>query len=313
MRRLTLLSTVLLMLAAPRVTRAQDVVKWSLGGANPSGYVMTADGSPMTVSGATLSLHSTSAPASGYGSLSSSMRVDTLAGRRVRILADVETRDISTSASIWLRVDSAGRMLVLDNGADQGIRGTTTGPTHLELTLYVPPSATTLVFGLLLSGTGEASARHAAGSETTADTYPAIRLLLGRLGDHHSFLMKPQGASAFVTGGAENPRPLVRVQRDGVGYIAVPAYGGSADGSRDRMARVPALRLKSGRRPVYRFSRATGWSCKFIARSNSPNRGLLRSGSSNGDPSPPTMIAKSSPPPVSMKAASALSASPSPR
>jgi C-terminal processing protease CtpA/Prc len=38
--------------------------------------------------------------------------------------------------------------------------------------------------------------------------------------------MKPQGAAALRTGGAENPRPLVRVQTSGVGYISVPAYSG---------------------------------------------------------------------------------------
>ena len=67
----------------------------------------------------------------------------------------------------------------------------------------------------------------AAGSETAAETYAAIRALLARLGDHHSFLMRPQGAAAFRTGGAENARPQVRVQTDGIGYISVPRMSGS--------------------------------------------------------------------------------------
>ena len=160
----------------------------------------------------------------------------------------------------------------------------------MDVTVYVPKSATTLVFGLLLSGTGEATARNvrivarplvaadtpltpeaqreldsafaivrsgslwrdtvtwsrvepevraiAAGAETAAETYPAIRALLARLGDHHSFLMKPQGATAFRTGGAENPRPLVRVQSDGVGYISVPAYGGADKAAAESYVRV---------------------------------------------------------------------------
>jgi C-terminal processing protease CtpA/Prc len=196
----------------------------------------------------------------------------------VRISADIETKEVSTSASVWIRADSGERMLVLDNGTDQGIRGTTDSPKHMDVTVFVPKSATTLVFGLLVSGSGEATARNvriaarpvatansplapeaqreldaafamvrrgsmwrdtvtwskvepevraiAAGSETASDTYPAIRELLARLGDHHSFLMKPQGAAAFRTGGAQNPRPAVRVQTDGVGYISVPAYSG---------------------------------------------------------------------------------------
>jgi carboxyl-terminal processing protease len=278
MKRPTLLTALLLMLAALRAADAQDVLKWSLGGSQPSGYVMTADGSPMTGAGATLTLRSTASTVSDIGTVTSTMRVDTLSGRRLRISADIETREVSTSASVWLRADSAGKMLALDNGMDQAIKGTTTASRHMDVTLFVPRSATTLVFGLLLSGTGEATARNvrivarpvvpantplppeaqreldsafaivrrgslwrdtvtwsrvepevraiAAGSETAADTHAAIRALLARLGDHHSFLMKPQGAAAFRTGGAENPRPLVRVQTDGIGYISVPAYSG---------------------------------------------------------------------------------------
>lgn len=66
----------------------------------------------------------------------------------------------------------------------------------------------------------------AAGSQSAADTYPALRALLARLGDHHSFLLRPQSAAAFPTEGAANPRARVRVQTAGVGYIAVPAYSG---------------------------------------------------------------------------------------
>lgn len=280
MRQLTLLSIPLLpVLVALQVAQAQDVLKWTLGGSNPSGYVMSADGSPISAGGATLALRSTTSTTSGFGSVNAAVGIDTLAGRRVRISADIETKAVSTGASIWLRADTNGKMLILDNGLDQAIKGTTTTPKHMDVTLYVPSSATTLVFGLLLSGTGEATARNvrimarpivaagtplapeaqreldsaftivrsrslwrdtvtwsrvepdvraiAAGSETAADTYPAIRALLLRLGDHHSFLMKPQGAAAFRAGGAENPRPVIRVQTDGVGYISVPAYSGS--------------------------------------------------------------------------------------
>lgn len=279
MRPFTVLASLLLVLSALRVANAQDVLKWSLSGSKPIGYAVTADGSPMTAAGATLSLRSTIPTVSGFGSLTATTRADTLAGRRVRISADIQTKDVSSSASVWLRADSGGKVLVLDNGADQGIRGTTSSPKHMDVILDVPRSATTLAFGLLLSGTGEATARNvrigavpvaaadtplapeaqreldsafaivrrgslwrdtvtwsrvepevyaiAAGAVTAADTYPAIRALLVRLGDHHSFLMRPQRVAVFRTGGAANALPLVRVQMDGVGYISVPAYSGA--------------------------------------------------------------------------------------
>jgi carboxyl-terminal processing protease len=280
MRQFTLLSIPFLpVLAALQVAQAQGVLKWKLSGSNPSGYVMSADGSPMSAGGATLTLRATTSKTSGFGAVTATLPADTLAGRRVQISADIETKAVAAAASVWLRADSGGEILILDNGLDQGITGTTPTPKHMDVTVNVPSSATTLVFGLLLSGTGEATARNvritarpmvaagiplapaaqreldsaftivrskslwrdtvtwalverdvramAAGSETAADTYPAIRALLARLGDHHSFLIRPQGAAAFRSGGAENPRPDVRVQTDGIGYISVPAYSGA--------------------------------------------------------------------------------------
>jgi hypothetical protein len=275
--RLCHLFSLLPVLTAVQVADGQAVLKWSLAGSNPTAYIMSANGSPMTDEGATLSLQSTSPNVSGFGVATATIIADTLAGRRVRISADIETRDVAKSASLWLRADSGRTMLVLDNGMDRGIRGNS-APSHMDVTVNVPGSATSLWFGLLLSGSGQATARNvritarppvsagaplapeaqreldsafaivrgaslwrdtvtwsavdkdvraiAAGSETAADTYPSIRALLKRLGDHHSFLMQPRGASALRTGGADNPRPLVRVQTRGVGYISVPAYSG---------------------------------------------------------------------------------------
>jgi len=277
MRFRPLLLCLLPMLCAPQVADAQGLFRWMLAGSSQA-YTMSADGSPMSDQGATVSLRSTSPTPTGFGAVTGMIDADTLAGRRVRISADIETRDVPRSASLWLRADSGSTTLILDNAMDRGIKGTTLAPTHFDVTMNVPSSATRLAFGLLLAGGGEATARNvrvtvrppvpadaplapeaqreldsafaivrraslwrdtvtwsavekdvraiAAGSETSADTYPAIRALLKRLGDHHSFLMGPQGATALRTGGAENPRPLVRVQTNEVGYISVPAYSG---------------------------------------------------------------------------------------
>lgn len=66
----------------------------------------------------------------------------------------------------------------------------------------------------------------AAGATSPAEVYPAIRFLLSRLGDHHSFLMLPAASRAFVGGGAANPQPEVRVVEPGIGYVSIPAYLG---------------------------------------------------------------------------------------
>src|SRR4051812_29141253 len=159
MRFCRLLSSLLPILCAVQVAGGQAVVKWALGGSNPTGYTMSANGSPMTDEGATLTLQSTSPTVTGFGVATATIRADTLAGRRVRISADIETKDVAKSASLWLRADSGRTMLVLDNGMDRGIKGNS-APSHMDVTVNVPGSATSLWFGLLLSGGGEATARH---------------------------------------------------------------------------------------------------------------------------------------------------------
>lgn len=79
----------------------------------------------------------------------------------------------------------------------------------------------------------------AAGAETTAEVYPAIKYLLAQLGDHHSFLMPPSQTKAFQTGGTQNPNPEVRALPEGIGYISVPGYFGAEPGA----ARAYATRL----------------------------------------------------------------------
>jgi len=71
----------------------------------------------------------------------------------------------------------------------------------------------------------------AAGSEKSADVYPAIRYLLAKLEDRHSFLMPPVQTNQFRTGGAQNPIPEVRVLPERVGYVSVPGYSGAEPGA----------------------------------------------------------------------------------
>ena len=70
----------------------------------------------------------------------------------------------------------------------------------------------------------------AAGAQNPADTYPAIRELLSRLGDHHSFLMPAQQSTQWQNGTlTKNPLPTVKSFTGGVGYVSVPAYSGGDD------------------------------------------------------------------------------------
>ena len=66
----------------------------------------------------------------------------------------------------------------------------------------------------------------AAGASKASDVYPAIDMLLAKLGDSHSHFMRPAATSQFKSDGAQNPPADVRAMPDGIGYIGVPAYRG---------------------------------------------------------------------------------------
>jgi len=72
----------------------------------------------------------------------------------------------------------------------------------------------------------------ASGSQVPSDTYPAIRLVLRRLGDSHSSLFTPERAARVVEGGADStalPKwepPVAAIINERIASISVPAYTG---------------------------------------------------------------------------------------
>jgi carboxyl-terminal processing protease len=85
----------------------------------------------------------------------------------------------------------------------------------------------------------------AQGASVNTDVYPAIRVLLTRLGDHHSFFLPPQATTAFRTGGAQNPPATARVLGSGIGYVAVFAYSGIEPTAAQNYARAAHASLSA--------------------------------------------------------------------
>lgn len=65
------------------------------------------------------------------------------------------------------------------------------------------------------------------GATTLEDTYRAIRAALAELGDHHSFFMLPGESSDWSSMGAEYADSSARLYDGRIGYLPIPAYGGS--------------------------------------------------------------------------------------
>ena len=252
-----------------------QTVKWGFG--SPSEYAGEASGSVTDVDGARLTLKSSVPTPAGFGTGSTMIPADAYRRTLVRLHGEIRARGVAGGGgSLWLRVDGATGMLMLDNGTEQAIRGDS-GWVAQEIRLPVPKGATRLVLGAMLRGTGEFEVRGlrldtisvadageptgmaktvidsaialvranamwrdtvswnvvepdvrdlTRGATKGSDVYPAIRSLLVSLGDHHSFFMPPRQTNQFRSGGAENPRAVVKALDGGIGYISVPAYGG---------------------------------------------------------------------------------------
>jgi hypothetical protein len=101
-----------------------------------------------------ISVRSIDTPTKGAfsGVIQASHVADALRGQRVAMRAWIRTEN-AESARLWLRIDASDRILALDNMEHRSVSGTT-GWLLYEIVMDVPEDATTLVYGVLLVGTG---------------------------------------------------------------------------------------------------------------------------------------------------------------
>ena len=93
------------------------------------------------------------ADAVGFGTLMQSISASRYTGRRVRFAAAIRAHEVSDWAGLWLRVDTASGSHDIDNMHDRALRQTTQWQ-EATVVLDVPEEATSLHFGVLLSGAG---------------------------------------------------------------------------------------------------------------------------------------------------------------
>jgi hypothetical protein len=92
-------------------------------------------------------------PSPGFGALMQTIAATRYLHRKVRFAALIRTENVTGWAGLWLRVDIPDGTSILDNMRDRSLGGTTDW-TPAEIVLDVPPNATALAFGVLLSRAG---------------------------------------------------------------------------------------------------------------------------------------------------------------
>src|ERR1041384_3244422 len=98
---------------------------WVLSGAGAAQYtLLTATGSALDRTGATLTLRSDTAKPSAFGTILARTPAYSFRGRRVRLIADIDAHNVTGWSSSWLRVDGPSGTLEFDNGQDDPLKGT---------------------------------------------------------------------------------------------------------------------------------------------------------------------------------------------
>ncbi len=138
-------------------------------------YSSSTTGNAYSPEGAEIRLRASTAKADAYRTVGTNIKAETWRMRRVRLTADVEAKNVTGRARLWLSVAGRDGVLITVDGNDQAITGTRT--TRIDLSILIPESATTLNAGVALHGNGDVVARRlriVAGAPVPLSTPPSL-------------------------------------------------------------------------------------------------------------------------------------------
>lgn len=128
---------------------------WFMGGERPGDYEFGLLPPSVTHQSARIvRLRRKGSEGTGFGTMMQSFSAGDYRGRRVRVHARLRSLDVSGWAGMWMRVDDAsGKTARFDNMRDRALRGTTDWQSA-AVVLDVTADATSIHFGVLLTGGG---------------------------------------------------------------------------------------------------------------------------------------------------------------
>ncbi|MFI5179822.1 MAG: S41 family peptidase [Thermoanaerobaculia bacterium] len=142
--------------AAPLETPAP---KWGWMSEPDGAYVSERTGDVFSAEGAALEVRSGPSAPQANGGMGAFLDAAPYRRRLVTVSAEIQTRGVSGAAVLFLRIEKDDSTLEYENGFGNALRGDTDWTPRSD-SFRVPPSATKIVFGVVLIGGGEVSARH---------------------------------------------------------------------------------------------------------------------------------------------------------
>jgi len=133
---------------------------WFKAGSKPQSYEMGLVKGAGQKSKNAATIKSIDKTIEGFGTLMQQSNPDKYLGKRIRLTGMLKTKDVSSWAGLWLRIDTKTsiKAAVFDNmhdgKKDRSVKGTTDW-TKYYIVLDVPSNASNIAFGALISGTGQ--------------------------------------------------------------------------------------------------------------------------------------------------------------
>lgn len=129
---------------------------WHKSGSKAKSYDMGLDKGAGMEGKNCASIKSIDKKINGFGTLMQSFMPDKYLGKKIRMSGYMKSEDVKDWAGFWLRIDAKDvkKSLSFDNMQDRPIKGTTDWQKY-EIILDVPEGSGKILFGALLSGTGQ--------------------------------------------------------------------------------------------------------------------------------------------------------------
>ncbi|MBL1280979.1 MAG: hypothetical protein COA33_011935 [Fluviicola sp.] len=129
---------------------------WFKAGSKPVNYDMGTDSKVFKTGTSSAFIASTAKKIKGFGTLMQTCSAKNYLGKKIKLTGFIKSENVEKWSGMWLRIDQPSTNVALgfDNMQNRPIQGTTDWKQY-EIVLSVPENASTLNFGVLLSGTGK--------------------------------------------------------------------------------------------------------------------------------------------------------------
>ncbi|NOJ98245.1 AraC family transcriptional regulator [Corallococcus coralloides] len=143
--------------AAPDATRTKLPLGWYVTESAPQHYEAGVDESSPCEGTRSAFLSSRTQATDSFGTFMQAFSAQDFRGKRLRFSAAVRHQDVKGWAGLWMRVEGPDpkQPLAFDNMQSRALVGTH-GCKRYDVVLDVPAEATTIMAGLIMSGTGKA-------------------------------------------------------------------------------------------------------------------------------------------------------------